>query len=93
MQALVIFMGFFDLISETLMFHCCFVDDSLTIPWREVFETLTKSLENFLIFIVFLVLTSKSLMFHCFFIDDSLMTLWRNIDDTMNIWMQTLKII
>ena len=65
----------------------------LTSLWRELFETLTKSMENFLIFIVFVVLTSKSLMFHCFLIDDSLMTLWRNIDDTTNIWMQTLKII
>ena len=52
---------------------------SLMILWREVFETLTKSMEKFLIFFVFLVLTSKSLIIHYRFLDDSLMMLWRDI--------------
>ena len=83
----------FVLISETLMFHCCFVDDSLMNIRRDIFEALLFSLEAFLIFIVFVVLTCDSFMFHCFFLKDSLMTLWRNIDETPKTWMQTLKII
>ena len=88
-----IFKGFIDLISKTLMFHCCFVDDSLMNIRRDIFEALLFSLEAFLIFIVFVVLTCDSFMFHCFFLKDSLMTLWRNIDETPKTWMQTLKII
>ena len=67
--------GFFDLISNTLIFPCCFVVDSLMILWRDIFETLIISMETFLICIVSSVLTSESFMFHCFFIDDSLMNL------------------
>ena len=85
--------NFFVLISETLMFHCRFVDDSLMNIWRDIFEALIISMQSFFIFIVFSVLTSESFMFHCFFLKDSLMTLWRNIDETPKIWMQTLKII
>ena len=83
---------FFVLISKTLMFPCCFVDDSLMILWRDIFETLIFSVETFLIFIVFDVLTSESFMFHRSFSDDSLMTFLWNIDDTTKIWTQTLKI-
>ena len=92
MQALVA-ITYFVQISKTLMFPCCFVDDSLMILWRDIFEALIFSMETFLIFIVFVVLTLESLMLHCLFIDDSLMILWRNNDYTGKIWMQTLKII
>ena len=84
---------FFNLISETMIVNCCFVDDSLMNIRRDIFEALLFSLEAFLIFIVFVVLTCDSFMFHCFFLKDSLMTLWRNIDETPKTWMQTLKII
>ena len=84
---------FFDLMSETSLFPCCFVDDSLMIIWRDIFEALIISMETFLIFIVFVVLTSESFMFHCFFLNDWLMTLRKNIDDTTEIWIQTVKII
>ena len=80
-------------IHETLMFQCCFVDDSLMTLWRDLFETLICSMETFLIFLVFVVLTSESLMFHCYFTDDFLTYLWRTIDETMNIWRQTFLII
>ena len=80
-------------IPETLMFQCCFVDDSLMTLWRDLFETLICSMETFLIFLVFVVLTSESLMFHCFSIHDPLMTLWRSIDNTSKVWMQMLKIL
>ena len=77
--------GFFDLISKTLMFHCCIVDDSSMTLWKDIFQPLIISMETFLIFVVSVVLTSESLIFHFFFIDDSLMTIWRTIDDTTNI--------
>ena len=35
---------FCDLISETLMFHCCFVDDSLMITWRKSDELASISM-------------------------------------------------
>ena len=92
MQTLVTII-YFVLISKTLMFPCCFVDDSLTIFWRDIFGTLIVSKETFLIFIVFALLNSESLMFHCSFSDDMLMILSRNIDGTTKIWLQTLKII
>ena len=85
--------GFFNLISATLLFHSCFVNDSLMILWRDIFEALIISMETFLIFIVFVVWTPESLMLHCLFIDESLMILWRNNDYTGKIWIQTLKII
>ena len=85
--------GSFVLISETGMFHYCFLDYSLMMFWRNIVENLISSTETFLIFIVFVVLTSESLMFLCYFTDDSLIYLWRTIDETTNIWMQTFLII
>ena len=87
------FKGFFDLFSETLMFHCSLFDNSLLTLWRVISETLIISMETFLISIVFVVLTSESMMFPCFFIDESLMNLWRNIDGTTKIWIKTFLII
>ena len=82
-----------DLISETLMFHCCFVDDYLLMTsWRDIFEFLISSMEIVLTFIVFVVLTSESLMFHCCFIGDSWMILWRTIEFSAKIPLQTLTI-
>ena len=80
----------FVLISETGMFHYCFLEYSLMMLWRNTVETLIISMETFLIFIVFVVLTSESLMFLCYFIDDSLMYLWRTIEVTAKISLQAL---
>ena len=55
MQTLVA-ITYFVQISKTLMFPCCFVDDSLMILWRDIFEALLISMETFLIFFVFVVL-------------------------------------
>ena len=88
--------SFVVVISETLMFHCCFVDDSLMTLWGDIIETLIIAMEAFLIFIVIVVLFCEPLMFHCFSIfsiDESLITPWRNIDGTTTISMQTVKII
>ena len=68
---------FFYLISETLMFFCCFVDDLLMIHWRDIFEALIFLLATFLIFIVLVLLntdwiTNVSLLVHWLFVDDSL---------------------
>ena len=67
----------FVLISDILMFHYCFLDDSLMMLWGDIIETLISSKEAFFVYFVFVVLPSESLMFQCFFIDDSLMTLGR----------------
>ena len=75
------------------MFHCRFVDDSLTTLWKDIFGTFQIPTETLLIFFVFDVLTSESFIFHCWCIDDSLMIPWRNIEVTAIISMQTLRII
>ena len=80
-------------ISETMTFHYCFLDESLMILWRDIVEALIISKETFLIFIVFVVLTSEWLIFHCWFFDNSLMILWRIIEVTPKILMQTKMIL
>ena len=47
MEIFFIFINFIVLTSDSLMFPCCFVDDSLMILWRYIFETLTISMEVF----------------------------------------------
>ena len=46
-QTLMIINVFVGLISETLKFHCCLVDDKLMTLWREIIETLVISMETF----------------------------------------------
>ena len=92
MQTIMI-INFFVLNSETLMFHYCFLDDSLMMLWKDIVETLKIANETFVIFFVFVVLTSESLICHCWSIGESLMILWRNIDDTTEFGMRTMKII
>ena len=92
MQTIMI-INFFVLNSETLIFHYCFLDDSLTMLWKDIVETLKIANETFVIFFVFVVLTSESLICHCWSIGESLMILGRNIDDTTEFGMRTIKII
>ena len=47
MEIFLIFIVFVVLTSESLMFPCCFVDDSLMILWSYIFETLTISMKFF----------------------------------------------
>ena len=79
-------------ISETWMFHCCFLDDSLMTLWGDIFETLKISMEAFLIFIVIAVLFCVSLMYHYCFLDESLMMLWRDIVEALIISKETFLI-
>ena len=78
------FTRFFDLISATLLFHSCFVDDSLTILWRDIFETLIISMETFDLYcfcFVNLWNIDVSLVLQWWFVDDSLKKHWWHYED------------
>ena len=70
------------LISENLIFHCCFIDDSLMRFWW----TMESSMQTLLISKSFAVLVFQLLMFLWCFIDFllmSLMSLQRNFDEIL----------
>ena len=62
MQALRIDIIFNKLIFESLMFHCCFIDDSVMILWRKIHGTLMISMEKLKIINVYTVFYSKTSM-------------------------------
>ena len=66
---------FFVLNSETLMFHYCFLDDSLMMLWKEIVEILIISTEFFLIGFVFFGV-------NIWIIDFSLLVNWRAVVDS-----------
>ena len=80
------------LTSESLMFHCFFIDDSLMTLWRNIDVTAKISMQALLIFMVFFDLISKTLMLPCCFIVGSLMILWRDLFETLIISMETFSI-
>ena len=78
--------------SESLIFHCWSINDSLMILWRNIDITPKISMQAKFIFKGIFDLVSETLMFHCCFVDDSLMTLWRDIIETLIISMETFKL-
>ena len=76
-----IFIVFVLLNSESLMFHCCFIDDSLMILWRTINDSTTICMQTLKIIEVFNVIFIRTLVFLCCLIDQSLMILWRVSDN------------
>ena len=80
-----IFKGFIDLFSDILMFPSCFVDSSLMIHWRDIFETNDASDGNFLNLFCFCCVNFRivhvSLLLHWWFFVDSLKIHWRYSED------------
>ena len=74
------------LVSEKLMFHCCFVDDFLMRSWW----TMEISMQTLLINKDLIVLIFYFLRLHCCLIVYSLMSLWTNFDETLMILRQIL---
>ena len=83
MELFLIFIVFVMLTSESLMFQCFFIDDSLMNLWRTIEVTVKISLQALLTFKGFIDLISETLMFHWCFVHDSLMSLWRDIIETL----------
>ena len=71
MQTLMIINIFYVLIFETLMFHFCFIDDSLMFLWRNIDETAKISMKTLKIINVFNGLIWETAMFHWWFVDES----------------------
>ena len=92
-QTFVIINVFTDLISETLTFHCCLVDESLMTLWGDKFETLTISME----FYWSLLILFCNYLNHWCLIASSLMSGWWLFEETLmalrRFSMQTVKII
>ena len=84
---------FFLLISEYLMFHCCFVEFLLMSPWRNFNEALMFLIRTLMIRSLFKVLVSETFMFLYCVSDDSLMIFRRSLVDTAKISMQTVMMI
>ena len=78
-ETLIIVNDFIDLISETLMFNCCLVDDSLMTLWGDIFEALTISME---IYCSLLILLCYFLNHWCL-IASSLMSRWWLFEETL----------
>ena len=64
------------IICETLMLHCCFIDDSLMTLWRNIYETVKILMQTLKIINVFNVLFCETSMFHWWFVDESSMKHW-----------------
>ena len=83
MATFLIFIVFVVLNSESLMFHCCFIDESWMILRRNIDVTAKISLQTLMIKNVFPDIMSETLIFHYRFLDDSLLMLWRDIVETL----------
>ena len=81
MQALVIFMGFIDLISETLLSLCCFVDDSLKRHIWNIDNFEGNFFDLHWCCCVNLRTIDVSLLLHWWFDDDSFKKHWRYSED------------
>ena len=74
---------FFVLSSESLMFQCWTIDESLMSLRRNIDVTAKISLQTVMITNVFLNLISETSLFSCCFVDDSLMIIWRDIFEAL----------
>ena len=79
--------------SESLMFHCFFIDDSLMTPWKNIDDPRKIWMQTLKIIEVSNVIIIRTLMVLCCLIDGSLMILWRIFDKILMISVQTLKTI
>ena len=87
------FTFFFLLISEYLMFHCCFIE-FLSMSLSRIFdEALMFLIGTLMIRSLFKVLVSETFMFLYCVSDGSLMILRRSLVDTAEISMQTVMMI
>ena len=80
METFSIFIVFVVLTSESLLFLCYFIDDSLMYLWKTVEVTAKISLQALMTFKGFIDLISETLMFLCCFVDDSLKNFWWNYE-------------
>ena len=83
---------FFVTISESLVFHCSVIDDSLMILWRKIDGTAKVWMQTLKIIEVSNVIIIRTLMFLCCWIGYSLMILWIFFDKVLIISLQTLSI-
>ena len=89
METFLIFIVIVVFFSESLLFHCFFIDEWLMTLWRNIDGTTKISMQTLKIIEVSNVLIIRTLMFLCCLIDYSLMILWWIFDNTLMISLQT----
>ena len=84
---------FFLLVSETLIFLCCFSDAWLMIVWGNIDETAKILLQKLLIIIAFIALYSEILTIHCCFFDGSLHRIHETLTNSSKLLLRSIVLI